>query len=357
MIDLTERQEKLLAFVVQEYVESATPVGSETLRRRGLGVSSATIRNELASLEDDGYLTHPHTSAGRVPTEKGYRYFVESLMEEFELPIVEQRMISHQFHQVTLDVDQWMRLTAAVVARASHGASLVTAPQSPRCRFKHLQLIAINEQVALLVLVLREGTVKQQMLALASAASQVADPPADPAGPRGATPNGDDLTQISNWLNGQFAGLSVDQIESQRLPLSVFENEVVGVVIDLMQQIDRRTSHEIYRDGIVDILRQPEFSAIDRMQALLEMLEQQTLIEGMLSNLAPERGVQVVIGGESHRDEMNDYSIVLARYGFPEASGVIGVLGPLRMPYARTIGVVRYVAGLLDNLIERTYGS
>lgn len=340
MVDLTERQEKLLAFVVQEYVEGATPVGSETLRRRGLAVSSATIRNDLAALEENGYLTHPHTSAGRVPTEKGYRYFVESLMEEFEVPIVEQRMISHQFHQVTLDVDQWMRLTAAVVAHASHSAALVTAPQSQRCRFKHLQLIAINDQVALLVLVLREGTVKQQMLALA-ATSQ------------------DELTQISNWMNDRFAGLSVDQIwiQARTLTHSAFENEVANAVIDLMRQIDRRMSHEIYRDGIVDILRQPEFSAIDRMQALLEMLEQRTLIEEMLSNLAPERGVQVVIGGESHRDEMSDYSIVLARYGLPDANGVVGVLGPLRMPYARTIGVVRYVAGLLDDLIERTYGS
>ncbi|MGE5264756.1 MAG: DeoR family transcriptional regulator, partial [Acidobacteriota bacterium] len=102
-------------------MESAVPVGSETLRRRGFGVSSATIRNELAELEQQGFLTHPHTSAGRIPTEKGYRYFVESLMEEFELPAVEQRMIRHQFHQVTLDVDQWMRLTAAVLSRSAHG--------------------------------------------------------------------------------------------------------------------------------------------------------------------------------------------------------------------------------------------
>src|SRR3972149_578948 len=133
MADLTDRQEKILAFVVKEYIETAIPVGSETLRRRGLSVSSATIRNELAELEEAGYLTHPHTSAGRVPTEKGYRYFVESLMEEFELPSVEQRMIRHQFHQVTLDVDQWMRLAAAVLAHASHSTALVTAPQSAHC--------------------------------------------------------------------------------------------------------------------------------------------------------------------------------------------------------------------------------
>ncbi len=339
MADLTERQDKLLAFVVQEYVETAQPVGSETLRQRGLGVSSATIRNELAILEELGYLTHPHTSAGRTPTEKGYRYFVETLMEEFELPAVDQRMIRHQFHQVTLDVDQWMRLAAAVLAHASHNTALVTAPQSSNCRFKHLQLIAINEQVALLVLVLQEGTVKQQMIALSQAVPQ------------------DELTAFSNRLNDHFAGLSVEQMRLQALALSVFETGIVRIVIELMRQIDLRSSHDIYRDGIMDILRQPEFSASERMQALLEMLEQRTMLEAMLSDLAPDRGIQVIIGGESQRDEMNDYSMVLARYGLPgEASGVVGVLGPVRMHYPRTIGAVRYVSSLLNDLMGRMYG-
>jgi heat-inducible transcriptional repressor len=141
------------------------------------------------------------------------------------------------------------------------------------------------------------------------------------------------------------------------LSLSAFENDVLRIVANLMRQIDERTTHDVYRDGIMDILRQPEFSAIDRMQALLEMLEQRTVLEGMLGDFAPERGVQVVIGGESQRDEMSDYSMVLTRYGLPgEAGGIVGVLGPLRMHYARTIGVVRYVSSLLDDLMGRMYG-
>ena len=339
MADLTERQERVLAFVVKEYVENAQPVGSETLRRLGLGFSSATIRNELASLEELGYLSHPHTSAGRIPTEKGYRYFVESLMEEFQLPPVEQRMIRHQFHQVTLDVDQWMRLAAAVLAHSSHNTALVTAPLSTRCRFKHVQLVSINEQVALLVFVLQDGTVRQQMLQLTQAIPQ------------------EELTSVSNHLNDYGAGLSADQVRGLNISLSAFEGSVVRIVVDLMSHIDSRTSHDVYRDGIMDILRQPEFSASERMQALLEMLEQRSVLEELLSDFAPERGVQVVIGGESQRDEMSDYSMVLSRYGLPgEASGVVGVLGPVRMHYSRTIGVVRYVSSLLDDLMGRMYG-
>jgi len=340
MASITRRQEKVLALVVKQYVETAVPVGSETLRKRALAdVSSATIRNELATLEELGFLSHPHTSAGRIPTEKGYRYFVESLMEEFELPPVEQRMIRHQFHQVTLDVDQWMRLAAAVLAHASHSAALVTAPQSTRCRFKNLQLVSISEQVALLVFVLQDGTVKQQMLALAQPMPQ------------------EELLRMSNRLSDHFNGLSAEQIRTLAIPLSSFEGSVVNIVVTLMQHIDHRSSHEIYRDGILDILRQPEFSAIERMQTLLEMLEQRHALEDMLADWAPERGVQVIIGGESQRDEMSEYSMVLSRYGLPgESSGVIGVLGPVRMQYARTIGVVRYVSTLLDDLMARMYG-
>jgi heat-inducible transcriptional repressor len=339
MVGLTDRQQKVLAFVVQEYVENAQPVGSETLRRRGLGVSSATIRNELAALEELGYLMHPHTSAGRVPTEKGYRYFVESLMDEFELPLIEQRMIRHQFHQVTLDIDQWMRLAAAVLAHSSHGAALVTAPQSERCRLKHLQLIAISEQVALLVMVLHEGTVKQQMLALAQPIEQ------------------DELTRISNRLNTFLGGRTGEQIRALAVSLSAFESDVVRIVADVIRTVDARSSQDVYRDGMMDILRQPEFSASARIQALLEMLEQRSLLEALLSEFAPARGVHVVIGSESQRDEMNDFSMVLARYGLPgEATGVVGVLGPVRMQYARSIGAVRYVAGLLDDLMARMHG-
>lgn len=339
MGDLSERQEHVLAIVVKEYVETAVPVGSETLKRRGFAVSTATIRNDLATLEEKGYLTHPHTSAGRVPTEKGYRYFVESLMDEFELPAVEQRMIRHQFHQVTLDIDQWMRLSAAILSRRTHGAALVTAPQSEYCRFKNLQLVGISEQVALLVVVLQEGTVKQQMFALEQPKMQ------------------GELTQVSNHLNALLQGLNAEQIRTKSFALSDFETDVLQVVVGLMQQIDRRTSREVYRDGLIDILRQPEFAQIARMQALLEMLEHRQFLEDMLIDLAPEHGVHVVIGGESRHDEMNEYSMVLARYGLPHASGIISVLGPVRMQYARTIGIVRYVSGLLDDLVARMYGS
>ncbi len=325
---------------MREHINSAQPIGSEALARLNLGVSPATIRNDLSALEEAGYLTHPHTSAGRIPTEKGYRYFVESLMDEFQLSDAEERMIRHQFHQVTLDVEQWMRLSAAVLAHTSHAAALVTSPRGSQSRFKHLELIGINENVAMLVLVLHEGTVKQQMLTLPGPMEQ------------------DELRYIANRLNDRFAAAGAIQIRARAADQEGFSATVTDTVAQLMEQMDRRISRELYRDGFIDILRQPEFSMVDKMQQLLRVLEERSVLEEIMLNLAPAHGVQVVIGREGGHEELNEYSMVLARYGIEgEASGVVSVFGPLRLPYPRAISAVRYVSTLLDDLMQQFYGG
>lgn len=337
---MTERRQMLLALAIQEYIKKAQPVGSETLARMALGISSATIRNELAALEEEGYLTHPHTSAGRVPTEKGYRYFVETLMDNLELTPEEQQMIRHQFHQVTLDVEQWMRLSAAVLAHTSNMAALVTAPTAQQTRFKHVELIAISETVAMMVLVLQAGTVKQQMLYSTDLMDQ------------------DELRRIANRLNDKFAGRNVKEIQDALRGLNGFALDVAQRIHQIIEQMDHRTSREIYRDGLLDILRQPEFVGVEKMQQLLEVLEQRTMLEELLQSLAPARGVQVVIGSEGGREELNDYSLVMARYGIQgEASGVVGVIGPMRMQYSRAVSTVSYVSQMLDDLMLRFYSG
>lgn len=337
---MTERRQMLLALAIKEYVKKAQPVGSESLARLDLGISSATIRNELAALEEEGYLTHPHTSAGRVPTEKGYRYFVETLMDNMELSADEQQMIRHQFHQVTLDVEQWMRLSAAVLAHTSNMAALVTAPSAQQTRFKHVELIAISETVAMMVLVLQAGTVKQQMLYSTDLLEQ------------------DELRRVANQLNEKFVGRTAADIKNQSRSLSGFVLSVAQRIQQIIEQMDHRTSREIYRDGLLDILRQPEFVGVDKMQQLLEVLEQRTMLEELLQSLAPAHGVQVVIGSEGGREELNDYSLVMARYGIEgEASGVVGVIGPMRMQYSRAVSAVRYVSVMLDDLMMRFYSG
>jgi heat-inducible transcriptional repressor len=339
---LTPRRQQILGLVVRNYIEAATPVSSRSVSGYpDLQVSSATVRNEMAYLEDHGYLTHPHTSAGRVPTAKGYRYFVEQLMVDVSLPLEERLMIEHQFHQAKLELDQWMRLAATVLAHSSHSAAIVASPQLHRCRFKHLELISTHGSLVLLVIVLQEGLVKQQMLSTDR--------------PRGQ----EDLSRVSRYLNDVFSGLEAEEIRQQLLPLPAFEVKVGNVVVQQMMWVDNE-SGPVYRDGLVNVLSQPEFLQSGQQVAALftDGGPLDVLLCDMLSVAADRGSVQIVIGGEGQRSELADFSLVLSRYGVSGyATGALGVLGPTRMPYGRAVSVVRFVSRLLGNLLVQLYGD
>jgi heat-inducible transcriptional repressor len=341
MDDLTSRQRTILGLVVREYVETASPISSRALvENYGLDVSTATVRNELARLEELGYLSHPHTSAGRIPTDKGYRRFVTRLLGGVELPLQERRTIAHQFYQARQDLEQWMPLAASVLARTARGAALVTAPQAAESRYKHLQLISTQGQSVLLVLVLRGGVVKQQMLNLLEPSSQ------------------EMLNEASDRLNQMLSGLSVDEIAPRVSELPDFEAEIAAIVVNIMSRANAQTAGVVYRDGLSEVLQQPEFAEGEHAQGLVRVMEEHSFLEAVLTDaLSPEVGnVRVLIGGEGRWDELQACSLVLARYGVTGLiTGALGILGPTRMSYGRAISTVRYVAGLLSDLVYDTY--
>ncbi|MFN2272934.1 MAG: heat-inducible transcriptional repressor HrcA [Anaerolineae bacterium] len=341
MDDLTSRQRTILGLVVREYVETASPISSRALvENYGLDVSTATIRNELARLEELGYLTHPHTSAGRIPTDKGYRRFVTRLLGGVELPLQERRTIAHQFYQARQDLEQWMPLAASVLARTARGAALVTAPQAAESRYKHLQLISTQGQSVLLVLVLRGGVVKQQMLNLLEPSSQ------------------EMLNEASDRLNQMLNGLSAEEIAPRVSELPDFEAEIAAIVVNTMSRANAQTAGIVYRDGLSEVLQQPEFAEGEHAQGLVRVMEEHSFLEAVLTDaLSPEVGsVRVLIGGEGRWDELQACSLVLARYGVTGLiTGALGILGPTRMSYGRAISTVRYVAGLLSDLVYDTY--
>jgi heat-inducible transcriptional repressor len=326
--------------VVSEYIATAQPVGSRTIEGLGLGVSSATIRNEMGTLEELGYLTHPHTSAGRVPTEVGYRYFVERLMRESQLTTEEQRTIRHQFHQVGVDLEQWMRLAASVLARTSESAALVTSPRTELCRLKHVELISIHEAMALLIVVLDGGIVRQQMLMLEEPVNQ------------------ETLSQIANRINDQCAGRSALRAAACRPLLGASEQRILEVVVEIMQRVDDQKSMHLYRDGLVNILHQPEFGTGDSARQIVQVLEDRTSLEQLLTEMLQVGGVQVIIGGEGRWHDLRECSLVVAPYGVSgAATGALGVMGPMRMPYSRAVSTVRYVATLMSDLFGELYSS
>jgi heat-inducible transcriptional repressor len=339
-VELTERQQAILAFVVREYISRGLPVGSRTVVENSrLKVSPATVRNEMANLEGEGLLTHPHTSAGRVPTEAGYRYFVQRLMEQGDLPEAEQRLIRHQFHQARMDIEQWMKLAAAVLAHTTHAASVITMPHANRCRVKHIELIGISDGLALIVLVLQEGLVKQQLIRTGS-----------------PTPTQEHLNYTANMLNAFFVGLNRLEVSRRPAELDLFQARVREVVVEMMTRVDTRGASDLYRDGLMHILRQPEFAETDAIRQIVEILEERSLLEQISTEIRSSQGVQVIIGGEGRWQEISDVSLVMAPYGIEgRAAGIMGVVGPMRMPYGRAVSAVRFMATLMSHLLSDVY--
>jgi heat-inducible transcriptional repressor len=340
MNELTPRQQLILGLVIREYITAAEPVGSKKIQGYGLGVSSATIRHEMAVLEEHGYLAQPHTSAGRVPTEQGYRYFVEHLMRESQLPLDEQRTIRHQFHQVGVDLEQWMRLAASVLARTAQSAAMVTSVKTEQCRLKHLELISLHETMILLIVVLEGGMIRQHMLTPDEAMSQ------------------DLLRQVANRLNDLCMGASVHRVRSCRRQVGAFEQQVLDIVAQVMQRVDEQGGLHLYRDGLLNILHQPEFALPERARNVVQVFEDRTVLENLLTEMLEVGGVQVIIGGEGRWNELKECSLVVSPYGVSgEATGALGVMGPMRMPYSRAISTVRYVASLMSDLFSELYGG
>lgn len=339
MTGMNARRQAVLAIVVQEHIASGSPIGSKTVvEEYRLKVSPATIRNEMKALEETGLLTHPHTSAGRVPTEEGYRYFVQHLLPDQPLAPTDQRMIQHLFHQVGHEKDQWAQLAAAVLAHSSQMGALATQVRVESSRFKHMQLVEVRPGLVLLVLVLHAGVVKQQMVSLDLAVTQ------------------DELSQVSNRLNDLLANLTVGEIRDWLPELPPLGQQVLDLVIDTMSREDSPITEQVYRDGLSHILMQPEFAATEDAHQLVNVLEQASLLGSIFDNVRGNDGVQILIGGDGRYDALRDLSLVLSRYGVDRnVTGVLGIVGPVRMHYGRTIPLVRYVAELMSGLVQEWY--
>jgi heat-inducible transcriptional repressor len=341
MPELTERQKTLLLLIIRDYIESAQPVGSKRLAEHyHINISSATIRNEMVALTEMGYLRQPHTSAGRVPTEEGYRYFVSQMMHQAELPAAVQATISHQFHQSRPDVDQWMTLAASILAHQSQGVSVVTAPHTDKAKYKHIELISTQGRQVLMVLVLVGGEVSQQLLTLAEPVAQ------------------ERLSQTAARLNKLLPGMTVDAMSSLAARSDALDQDILNLLIQDFRRAANRVSGEIYTDGLTNVLAEPEFAESDEARRALRLFGERSTLQDLIARTASNSnvgGLQVLIGGEGGWDELRQCSMVIARYGVPGlATGTLGVLGPMRMSYARTIPTVRYVAGLLSDLVNDT---
>lgn len=337
---ITARSGSILNYIVRQYIASAVPIPSQAIADKAdLGVSPATIRNEMAALEREGYLIRPHTSAGCIPSDKGYRYYVESI-DSITLPREEQYLIAHTFHQVEKEVEAWVSLTASLLARLTRNVAVVSLPKSTDCKLKHMEIMAVQDTRALMVVVLDGAVVRQKLNTFDTPVSQA------------------DLTIVSAKLNAAYTGLSSKQISKSKIELTPLEKKAREFLVEIMKAEDSKDFQDPYLEGWHFMLNQPEFAQTDRMRSLMELIEQRGLLKVIMPAKMDPQGVHVIIGKENQYEAIQNCSVVVCRYGLPEeVSGTIAVVGPTRMPYSHTIPTVYYLSSVLSQLLGGLYGK
>jgi heat-inducible transcriptional repressor len=338
MIELPQRTGTILKIIVGEYISSGVAVSSDAIcRGYSLRSSPATIRHEMAYLAEEGFIARPHTSAGGVPSDKGYRYCVEDLMDEAQITAEERAAIRRRFKQARQEPDEWARLAVSILTQKLQNIALATPLRAPLCHFRHLDIVSLEGLMILVVLVLREGKTKQRFITLDRPLSQ------------------DKLTAAAAKLNESCLGLTGSGIRSLSLELSAVEETVTETVLRMMQAEDAHRHEQCYLDGWRYLIAQANMMRGNRMQSLVEALERKSILNSLLGNLESKPGIRITIGNENVDEALRECSVVITNYGVGEWRGAIGVIGPTRMPYGRVISIVDCVSSLMSELVSQTY--
>ena len=334
---LTEREKTILRVIIADYILGAKPVASKAIvNKHGLKVSPATIRNDMAYLEQEGYITHPHTSAGSIPTDKAYRYYVESISEDVELSLAEQHLVFQLFQQAQEEMEEWVKVAAALLSRLVRNMAVVTSPKATRHYFKHLDIVSIQDFLALLILVLYETKITQKTLSLNRALPQ------------------SELTKLANKFNALYAGIDSSQILASKAELSPEEEQISMSLAEMMAAEDKRAYGKPYLEGLRLLLSQPELFNNPKLPAIVGVLESEDWLEKISYRTLGHGEMRIIIGEENPEAALQDLSLIIGQYGIPDKiSGLLGVVGPKRMDYGRSISWLNYLTTLLSNKVTQ----
>lgn len=338
---MDERKRKILQTIVDDYVSTAEPVGSRTLARKyGLGLSPATIRNEMADLELLGFLEQPHTSAGRIPSPQGYRFYVDCLLAPPKITANEINLITNWYEAKVRSIEEIFQETARLISRMTRGVSLVTAPQISKSSFKYVQFLPLDERRAIVVVVTDAGFVENKVIDI----------------PEGTSFQ--DLQQIAGVINGRLAGLSFDQIKQsvlREIKEDVLANPALfeSALSILRQALAVERSERVYLGGTTQLLNQPEFRDVEKIRGLLAMLEEEQLLSDIL-HMRDSDGVVVTIGQENKYSGIRDCSMVQATYRVDgQIVGTLAVLGPTRMEYGKVMAVLEFMHRHMGEILKK----
>ena len=338
---LTKRQELILNIIVADYTRTATPIASEAVARsEGLDVSSATVRNDVAALREQGYLANPHTSAGSVPLDKAYRFFVESIepVTDTAIPQSARESARRQLQNILQNLDEWANVSAAVLSGLVGNMAIATFPKARETRVRYIDLVPIQDLLVMLIVVLEQARLHRQLIRLPHPMEAY------------------EIEESTARLRSYMLGHNQREIESQQVPLTPLEEELVEATVTVLQEEERASYHDHYVDGMRNLLSQPEFAENERARAIVEGVEDGSLAQTILAE-TPEGGVlRVIIGHEHPDDALSPLSVVVCQYGMPHrAVGALGVVGPTRMEYIRTIAGVRFLSAAMSELLESVY--
>lgn len=335
---LSDRRQRVLSALIEEYVARALPVGSRTLTERyELGVSSATIRNELSVLEDGGYITQPHTSAGRIPTDFGYRAFVDDLLRAgFSCDDERCESVMGELRRSASELDVLLEQTSSALTRLTDCLSIVLAPSVLTLHIKQLSLISLSSYRALVVLVTEDGQVFNRQMDFAEEVLP------------------DDLAVAQRFLNDVLSGKSLQEIEHglSRTMTEAFRDPVVRLALDeVLSCLQESELGRAHRLGVSSLLTKPEFSQAQVLLPVMQLLEDDTVLLQILDDAATGAGVPAVrIGSENDAEALSGVSVVASRYGRGASAGVVAVIGPTRMDYSKVIQAVRVASATLEDV-------
>ena len=338
MID--ERKQRILQAIIDDYISSAEPVGSRTLaRKHDLGVSPATIRNEMADLEMLGYLEHIHTSSGRIPSSKGYRFYVDGLLPPKPMSDEEKLLIDQWYRARVRRIDEVFQETARLISQVTRNVSIVLAPQVTQAAFRCLQFLPLDDHRAIAVIMTDVGFVENKIIEMPSGAGF------------------EDFRRMAGVINRCLAGRTLRSIEGpvmQRIRDEIGDERLYGSALEVIQRaLDSEKKERLYLGGATHMMEQPEFHDVDRIKDILLMLEEEELIKDILHAHMGD-GLEVTIGQENEESRIKDCSIITATYHLDgELLGTNAVLGPTRMEYGKAMSLLEYMNTNLANVIRR----
>jgi heat-inducible transcriptional repressor len=341
--ELNEREKSILRYVIQQFILTALPVGSRNITKKyDIGISPATVRNIMSDLEESGFIDHPHTSAGRIPTDKGYRFYVDSLMDIPRLQNSDKGFINKSFDKNPVDTDELLRLASNLLSSITHQIACVSYPRLDTGILEKIQIVSLSSSRILVVITITAGLVKTITLELSTEikASQI--------------------ESVQRLLNERLAGLTLKEIRStfrERFQdLAGGEHPVIRLFFDSVDKIftDVRQTENLYITGAKNVLKQPEFEDPNKFQGVIELIEDKDIIIHILDKTgeAGQNQVFISIGSENQDQKLNEYSFISKEYKLGDISGTLGIIGPKRMEYSKVVAIVDYVAKMLTEVLR-----